>query len=100
MQGADASMGAPQQAVNSVVLEERSGAVVTLRLNRPEKLNPFNPEMCGALVQALLRASDDRSVRTVVITGVGRGFCAGGDLEYIREARSRKSVRDMEELLR
>lgn len=93
-------MGATQQAVNSFVLEERSGAVVTLRLNRPEKLNPFNPELCGALVHALLRAGDDRSVRVVVITGAGRGFCAGGDLSYIREARSRKSVHDMEALLK
>jgi 2-(1,2-epoxy-1,2-dihydrophenyl)acetyl-CoA isomerase len=93
-------MGAPQQVANSSVLEERSGAVVTLRLNRPEKLNPFNPEMCGALVHALLRAGDDRSVRAVVITGAGRGFCAGGDLNYIRDARSRKSVHDLQELLK
>ncbi len=93
-------MGAAQRSVNSLVLEERSGAVVTLRLNRPEKLNPFNPAMCGALVQALLRAGDERSVRAVVITGVGRGFCAGGDLDYIRDARSRKSVQDLEELLK
>ncbi len=93
-------MGAAQQSANSLVLEERSGPVLTLRLNRPEKLNPFNPEMCGVLVHALLRASDDRSVRAVVITGVGRGFCAGGDLDFIRDARSRKSVRDLEELLK
>ncbi len=93
-------MGATRQAINSSVLEEHSGGVVTLRLNRPEKLNPFNPEMCGALVQALLRAGDDRSVRVVVITGMGRGFCAGGDLDYIRDARSRKSVQDMQALLK
>jgi 2-(1,2-epoxy-1,2-dihydrophenyl)acetyl-CoA isomerase len=93
-------MGATQQSANSLVLEQRSGAVVTLRLNRPEKLNPFNPDMCGALVHALLRAGDDRSVRAVVVTGEGRGFCAGGDLAYIRDARSRKSVSDLQELLK
>ncbi len=93
-------MSIAQQSVTPLVLEERSGAIVTLRLNRPEKLNPFNPAMCGALVQALLRVSDDRAVRVVVITGVGRGFCAGGDLDYIREARSRKSVHDLEVLLK
>jgi 2-(1,2-epoxy-1,2-dihydrophenyl)acetyl-CoA isomerase len=93
-------MGATQQRASSLVLEERSGPVLTLRLNRPEKLNPLDPEMCGALVHALLRAGDDHSVLTVVITGAGRGFCAGGDLDYIRDARSRKSVRDMQELLK
>jgi 2-(1,2-epoxy-1,2-dihydrophenyl)acetyl-CoA isomerase len=100
MQGACDPMGATQQSASSLVLEERSGPVLTLRLNRPEKLNPFNPEMCGALVDGLLRAGDDHSVRAVVITGAGRGFCAGGDLNYIRDARSRKSVHDMQELLK
>ncbi|MGH9640509.1 MAG: enoyl-CoA hydratase/isomerase family protein [Candidatus Acidiferrales bacterium] len=93
-------MGATQQSASLLVLEERSGPVLTLRLNRPEKLNPFNPELCGALVHALLRAGEDRSVRAVVIIGSGRGFCAGGDLDYIRDARSRKSVHELEELLK
>jgi len=93
-------MGATQQSASSLVLEEHSGPVLTLRLNRPDKLNPLNPELCGALVHALLRAGDDRSVRVVVITGAGRGFCAGGDLDYIRDARSRKSVHDLQELLK
>ncbi len=92
-------MVATQQLVSSLVLEERSGAVVTLRLNRPEKLNALNPEMCRALVHALLRAADDRSVRVVVLTGAGRGFCAGGDINYIHDARTRHSVRDFEALL-
>lgn len=93
-------MGATQQVADSLVLEERSGAVVTLRLNRPEKLNSLNPEICAALVHAVLRAGDDRSVRAIVITGAGRGFCAGGDIDFIRDARSRKSVHDLQELLK
>jgi len=92
-------MGATQTAAGPLVLEERSGAVVTLRLNRPEKLNALNPELCRELVHALLRAADDRSVRTVVLTGAGRGFCSGGDINYIYEARTRKSVRDFQVLL-
>ena len=60
-------MGAPTQtAATQLVLEDRSQAVVTLRLNRPEKLNALNPQMVQELVHALLRASDDRSVRAVV----------------------------------
>ncbi len=81
-------MGATQQATRQLVLEERSGAVLTLRLNRPEKLNALNPDLARALVQALLRAGDDKSVRAVVLTGAGRGFCAGGDIDYIRDART------------
>jgi 2-(1,2-epoxy-1,2-dihydrophenyl)acetyl-CoA isomerase len=88
-----------QAAAGPVVLEERSGAVVTLRLNRPEKLNALNPQMIQELVHALLRASDDKSVRAVVITGAGRGFCAGGDIDFIYEARKRKSTRDFEAML-
>ena len=92
-------MSETQQTGTPLVLEERSGAVVTLRLNRPEKLNALNPELCRELVHALLRAADDKSVRTVVLTGAGRGFCAGGDVNYIRDARMRRSVPDFEALL-
>lgn len=93
-------MGTTQPAAAPLVLEERSGAVVTLRLNRPEKLNAFNPDMVRGLVHALLRAGEDKTVRAVVLTGAGRGFCAGGDLDYIRDARTRKSVHDLQELLK
>jgi len=88
-----------ETAAGPLVLEDRSGSVLTLRLNRPEKLNALNPQMVQELVHALLRASDDRSVRAVVITGTGRGFCAGGDIHYIHDARARKSTRDFEVLL-
>ena len=92
-------MGATQQTGTSLVLEERDGPVVTLRLNRSEKLNAFNPDMLRALVHALLRAADDRSVRVVVLTGAGRGFCSGGDINFIRDARTRRAVHDFEALL-
>jgi 2-(1,2-epoxy-1,2-dihydrophenyl)acetyl-CoA isomerase len=54
--------------------------VLSLTLNRPEKLNAFNPEMHQALREALERAAGDASVRAVLLTGAGRGFCAGQDL--------------------
>lgn len=92
-------MGATPTATGRLVLEEWSGTVVTLRLNRPEKLNALNPPLYRELVQALLRAADDRSVRTVVVTGAGRGFCSGGDINYIHGARMRKSLRDFQALL-
>ena len=89
-------MSATQQITSPLVLEERSGAVLTLRLNRPEKLNALNPEMCRGLVHGLLRAGEDKSVRAVVLTGAGRGFCSGGDINYMRDARTRRAVHEFE----
>jgi 2-(1,2-epoxy-1,2-dihydrophenyl)acetyl-CoA isomerase len=63
----------------------RDGAVLTITLNRPDVLNAFNSEMHRALAAALKDARDGR-VRTVVITGAGRGFCVGQDLTEFREA--------------
>ncbi len=62
------------------VLVTRSGAVCTVTLNRPATLNSFTAAMHGELLPALNAAADDASVRAVVITGAGRGFCAGQDL--------------------
>lgn len=93
-------MGTTQQAASQALLEERSGAVVTLRLNRPEKLNALNLEISRALVHALLRARDDKSVRAVVLTGAGRGFCSGGDVNYFRDLRARHSVHEFEAFLK
>jgi 2-(1,2-epoxy-1,2-dihydrophenyl)acetyl-CoA isomerase len=93
-------MGATQQqATSPIVIEERSGAVATLRLNRPEKLNALNTDVGRALVHGILRASDDKSVRTLVITGAGRGFCAGGDIGFLRDLRTRKASSELEALL-
>jgi 2-(1,2-epoxy-1,2-dihydrophenyl)acetyl-CoA isomerase len=63
----------------------RDGAVLTITLNRPDVLNAFNSEMHRALGGALKDARD-ASVRAVVITGAGRGFCVGQDLTEFREA--------------
>jgi 2-(1,2-epoxy-1,2-dihydrophenyl)acetyl-CoA isomerase len=57
----------------------RDGAVLTITLNRPEVLNAFNRPMHKALADALKEARD-AAVRAVVVTGAGRGFCAGQDL--------------------
>lgn len=83
-----------------VVLEEREGAVCTLRLNRPEKLNALNPDMGRALIAGLRRASGDKSVRAVVLTGAGRGFCAGGDIQFLRDARRRQAAGELGALLK
>ena len=62
------------------VLYERSGAVCTITLNRPQALNSFTRQMHEQLRSALCQAADDREVRCVVLTGAGRAFCSGQDL--------------------
>ena len=62
------------------VLTSREGAVLTITLNRPEVYNAFNRELHAALREALEEAQD-AAIRCVVVTGAGKGFCAGQDLK-------------------
>src|SRR5580692_629247 len=63
-----------------VLVEEPAPHVVQLALNRPEQLNAMTAELCEALHVELSRISKERSCRAVILTGAGRGFCAGVDL--------------------
>ena len=63
-----------------VLIEHEDGAVRTLRLNRPKALNSFTGAMHVELAAALEAAANDAGVRCIVLTGSGRGFCAGQDL--------------------
>ena len=81
----------PQPAAAPVLLESREGAVLTLTMNRPDKLNALNTELATAIVAGLERAAKDDSVRCVVLTGAGRAFCAGGDLGMLRDVRTRNA---------
>lgn len=67
----------------ATLLQSREGGVLTLTLNRPAVFNSFNREMATALQTALDEAENDDSVRCIVLTGVGRAFCAGQDLGEI-----------------
>jgi 2-(1,2-epoxy-1,2-dihydrophenyl)acetyl-CoA isomerase len=62
--------------------------VATITLNRPEKLNAYVPEMGEEIVAAFSEAREDAEVGAVVVTGAGRGFCAGVDLERLMESRA------------
>jgi len=65
---------------DEVLLQEQRGAVRVLTLNRPDRLNAWNDALEDAYFAALDDADDDPDVRAVVVTGAGRGFCAGADL--------------------
>jgi 2-(1,2-epoxy-1,2-dihydrophenyl)acetyl-CoA isomerase len=62
------------------VLYAAESGVATLTMNRADVLNALNDDLLGALREALARAKADAEVRAVVLTGAGRGFCAGADL--------------------
>jgi enoyl-CoA hydratase len=64
-----------------VLLEERNGPVLTLTLNRPERLNAVSPELYARLDERLQAAATSDEVRALVLTGAGRGFCVGADLQ-------------------
>jgi enoyl-CoA hydratase/carnithine racemase len=66
------------------VLVERTGGVVRLTLNRPERFNPLSSEMIAALQAALDRVAADAEARVVVLAAGGKGFCAGHDLKEMR----------------
>lgn len=61
----------------------KNDAVATITLNRPEKLNAFTGTMRADLLDALRDCERDDATRVVVITGAGRAFCAGGDVEFM-----------------
>ena len=73
----------------STLLRETAPGVAWIKLNRPETLNSINGEMIEELNQALDEIQSDRSVRLVVLTGVGKAFCSGADLKAARERAQR-----------
>jgi enoyl-CoA hydratase/carnithine racemase len=62
------------------ITTEVSDRVLTITMNRPERLNAWTPTMAEELIEAFDRADADDEVRVVIVTGAGRGFCAGADL--------------------
>ena len=72
--------------MSTSLLIERHGRVEHLTLNRPEKRNALNVELCRTLVQAIGRANEDTSVGAILLDGEGRDFCSGLDLGEVLEA--------------
>ena len=62
------------------LLYDLDGPVLTITLNRPDKLNAYTAVMGAELEDAFLRADADDAVRVIIVTGAGRGFCAGADI--------------------
>jgi len=73
--------------------------ILTITLNRPDRLNAFIGHMRRDLAEALEHAGSDRSVRVIVITGAGRAFCAGGDIAFMAELLQRRDADEFSRIL-
>src|SRR5258708_5362661 len=82
------------------LLETVEDGIATLTLNRPERLNALSPAMTAALYETLQRYATDREVGAIVITGAGRGWCAGGDVKTMESRGKDQTVEDRTEGLR
>lgn len=82
------------------VLQKREGAVLTLVMNRPDRMNAINKDLAQDLNDALDHASADKDIYVVVISGAGRAFCAGGDLTAIGKGHREKKTAEIQPVLR
>ncbi|MCI0546197.1 MAG: enoyl-CoA hydratase-related protein [Candidatus Rokubacteria bacterium] len=79
-----------------LIYEVKDG-IATLTLNRPERLNALGGTLREDFLDAILRASADPDVRVMIVTGAGKGFCAGGDVKAMNEAKEEGRARSLVE---
>ena len=72
------------QVQSEVVQMQLDGGVAVLTLNRPDRLNAWTAEMEHAYFELLEQCAQDEAVRVIVVTGAGRGFCAGADMQALQ----------------
>ena len=68
----------------ATLIYEVSDRIATITLNRPDRLNAFTTQMMADMIAAFDLADGDDDVRAVIVTGAGRGFCAGADDDVVR----------------
>jgi enoyl-CoA hydratase/carnithine racemase len=82
------------------ILYDVSDGVATVTLNRPDKLNAWTAQMEKEVQAAMARAEADEQVRVIVLTGAGRGFCAGADLQDLGKVAGAASPAELERVLK
>ena len=81
----------------NTILYERCDRVAWVTFNRPEVHNAFNVELIKEITEVVHRLKEDEAVRIVVLTGKGKSFCAGADLNWLREIVSYSFKQNLEE---
>lgn len=81
-----------------VLLDKRPDGIATLTLNRPQRYNAFTKDMIDLWAQLLIECEEDPQVKLIVLTGAGKGFCAGGDIEVQKE-RARNDALERKDFL-
>ncbi|MFQ5691030.1 MAG: enoyl-CoA hydratase/isomerase family protein [Gemmatimonadota bacterium] len=82
-----------------LVRVEVDGPIGTLTFNRPEKLNAFFGTMREEIADGLVRLGEDEAVRAVIVTGAGRAFCAGADVNYLWELLEADAIEEATKLV-
>jgi enoyl-CoA hydratase/carnithine racemase len=72
------------------ILYDVKDRIAVITLNRPDKLNAWTPAMQASVKRAVIDAAQDDDVRVIVVTGAGRGFCAGADMGNLQKIRAEK----------
>ena len=80
--------------MDEVLIEAMDERVAVLTLNRPDSLNALDTTLMRQLVEGVRRAAEDDAVGCIVLTGAGRGFCAGGDVKAIGKASQARVASD------
>src|SRR5947207_13958999 len=81
-------------------LIERSGPIVTVYFNRPEKLNPINEKVMREMLAITRELQEDEDSRVVIVTGKGRSFCAAADLNMLAAGADREQQRQQSDTAR
>src|SRR6185369_5288546 len=81
------------------IQSDEADGILTITLNRPDRLNAFIGHMRRDLAETLEHAGSDRNVRVVILTGAGRAFCAGGDIAFMAELMQRRDAEEFSRIL-
>ena len=85
---------------DSVLLQTDPRGVATLTLNRPEKHNAFDDAIIAELTQKLIQLNNDKKVRVVILTGAGKSFSAGADINWMRSMAGYSEAENIEDALK
>jgi len=85
--------------VYETIIFTTDGPIATIKLNRPDKLNAFGGPMREEILDVLAKIGADDAVRVVIVTGEGRGFSAGGDIDHLKRLRENKDEEGFRQVL-